>query len=355
MLISNNDQLADCIAKLKDDKFISIDTEFMRDKYYYPRLALIQIAGKNTAFAIDGLADINLDLLKPLLSKKSLVKVFHSCQQDLEVFYNYFGFIPSNIFDTQIALLFLGYKEQPSYETLIKDFLHRQLDKKLQFSDWLKRPLSDKHLKYAVDDVLFLQEVYPIILEKIEALNRLSWLKEECKSLEDNTQFYATEEELLRKFVTQLETEQLIHSCLKIIRMREKIAKKLDVSRNHILHDQDIITVLKFSGVPKKSKLSKTEIDEALATPETSEDKQIVEKVIKLSKLRKGEKVEKFMLIRKKLHEVAEAEKISPSLIATSDEIVKFANGIKKNIRFLSGWRKEVFGQAALQLMDRDL
>jgi ribonuclease D len=351
MLIQTNDQLIDCIAKLKDDKFIAIDTEFMRDKYYYPRLSLIQIGGEHISFAVDALSGVDLNLLKPLLSKKSLVKVFHSCQQDLEVLFNYFGFIPHNIFDTQIALLFLGYKDQPSYETLVRDFLHKQLDKQLQFSDWLLRPLSSEHLSYALDDVILLRQAYELILNKIVALGRLEWLKDECRLLENDTSFYATEADLLKKFVTQLENEDLIYSCLKILRLREKKAIAEDVARNHILHDQDIITILKFSGKPRKTKLTQAEIDEALATQNTSEDKSIIDKVIKLSKLRKGEKVESFMLIRKKLHEIAEKEKISPSLIATSDEIVKFANGIRKNVRFLSGWRKEVFGNHAAELV----
>ncbi len=344
MLVTHNDQLLEYISLLKDDKFITIDTEFMRDKYYYPKLSLIQIAGEKTSFAVDALSDIDISLLKSLLSKKSLIKVFHSCQQDLEVLFNYFGFIPKNIFDTQLALLFLGYKEPPSYETLVREYLDINLDKNLQYSDWLQRPLSEKHLKYAIDDVVLLYKAYPLIRNKITELERLNWLLEECKKLEEDSDFYASEGELLRKFTNTLESQEQLINCLKVLRLREKKAIELNIARNHVLHDQDIITILKFAGKPRKSILTRSEIDDSLSRPTTEDDLKIVEKVTKLSKLRKGEKVESFITLRKKLHEIAEREKISPSLIATSDEIVKFANGIKKNIRFLSGWRKKIFG-----------
>ncbi len=344
MLVTTDAQLEDCLTKLETDLYIAVDTEFMRDKYYYPKLSLIQIAGEKVSFAVDALATVNLDLLKPLFSRKGLVKVFHSCQQDLEVLFNSLGFVPKNIFDTQIALLFLGYKEPPSYEVLVRDFLKQNLDKNLQFSDWLQRPLSDKHLKYALDDVILLHQVFPIISSKIDGLGRKEWLKEECKVLEDNTDFYASEEELLRKFCTQLETKELLTDCLKILRLRERIAIDRNIARSLVLHDQDIITILKFSGKPRKAIISKSEIDTALSATVSEGDLQIIEKVTKMSKMRRGEKVEAFITLRKKLHEISERENISPSLIATSDEIVKFANGIRKNIRFLSGWRKKIFG-----------
>jgi ribonuclease D len=351
MLITDNYNLKQEVSKIMECDVIAIDTEFVREKTYYPKLSLIQIATRQTFFAVDALSDIDIKILKPLLQKKSIIKIFHSCKQDLEVLFNYFDVIPKNIFDTQIAAMLLGYNEPPSYETLITDFIGEKPDKKFQYSDWLQRPLLEDQLKYAYDDVILLLKAYPIILSKLDELNRLLWLKEECEALEAQTNFIATEEELLRKFVQQLDNQKQLFDCLKIIRLREQKAKNLNLNRARVLNDRNMITIIKFGGKPKDSKLSKSEIEEALNYANTEHDIKTVEKCQKLSKLRRSQKVETFLQLRKELHKVAENQKIAPSLIATSDEIVKFANGIKKNIRFLSGWRKNIFGNIALELI----
>jgi len=351
MLVTDNNTLQNLISRIENDKFITIDTEFMRDKFYYPKLSLIQIGGEATHFAVDALSDIDLNLLKPLLSNQNIIKVLHSCKQDLEIFYNTFRFIPPNLFDSQIALQLLGYKDSPSYETLIRDFLNIEISKKLQFSEWLQRPLSDQQIEYALKDVSYLHSAYPKVAQKLKDLNRTDWLNEECTTLENDTNFYTSELDLLKKFVSTLENRNLVEKCLKILRLREVTAKKLNKTRNYILHDQDIITILKFNGLPNKSKLSQDEISNALDAPLSSDDHEVIDKAIAISKYRRGEKVESFLHLRKLLHKTAEEEQISPTLIATSDEIVKFSNGIHKKIRFLSGWRKEVFGLKAMKLV----
>ena len=183
-LIKTNEELVDVCKSISEEKFITIDTEFIREKTYWSKLCLIQICTHNKEIIIDPLEN-NIDL-KPfikILNKKSILKILHSGRQDIEIFYKISGKIPKPIFDTQIAAMVCGFGESVGYEKLVDKILNKKIDKSSRFSNWAKRPLTKKQLKYAIGDVTHLFEIYPILNKEIEEKGRTSWLKDELKIL----------------------------------------------------------------------------------------------------------------------------------------------------------------------------
>src|SRR3990172_80441 len=184
-LITTSKDLKAFCASLKKAEFITADTEFIRERTFWARLCLIQVAGPDGAFAIDPLAEgIDLAPLYDLFQDKKILKVFHACRQDLEIFFKEMnGKLPAPVFDTQIAAMVCGFGEQVSYEVLVNSLLKKQLDKSSRFTDWAQRPLTAKQLKYALADVTYLRTIYQKLIAKIEKQKRGSWIKDEFKNL----------------------------------------------------------------------------------------------------------------------------------------------------------------------------
>ena len=185
-LIADSAELAALCKRLARADYITVDTEFMREKTFWAKLCLIQLAGPDDVAAIDPLAE-GLDL-KPffgLLSNKKILKVVHGARQDIEIFYHLTGQIPLPLFDTQVAAMVCGFGDQVAYETLVSRLAHQHLDKTSRFTDWSLRPLTEKQLTYALGDVTYLRTVYEALRERIEADGRAAWLDEELATLTD--------------------------------------------------------------------------------------------------------------------------------------------------------------------------
>ena len=169
--------------RISDAPFIAVDTEFMRETTYWPKLCLVQVAAPALSAVIDPLAEgIDLAPLLALLTDERIDKVFHAARQDVEIFYN-LGVIPQPLFDTQIAGMAAGFGEQIAYDALVRQMLKVELDKSSRFTDWARRPLSDSQLTYALADVTHLAELYPILRERLEKAGRLAWVMEEMGAL----------------------------------------------------------------------------------------------------------------------------------------------------------------------------
>ena len=180
-LIKDDNSFRKFINSCLDEKIISIDTEFVRNKTFYPKLCLLQIGTSKGSFAIDPNEITNLLLFKKILRNKNLLKIFHSPRQDIEIFFNLFGTLPNNIFDTQIAYSFISQEYQISYEKLVLKFLKIKLDKTFQYYDWSLRPINQNQLTYALNDVYYLRKLYFKIKQKLKSKNRLDWAIEESK------------------------------------------------------------------------------------------------------------------------------------------------------------------------------
>ena len=241
-LISNDNSFRRIINSCLDEKIISIDTEFVRNKTFYPELCLLQIGTSTGSYAIDPNKITNLLLLKKILRNKNILKIFHSPRQDIEIFFNLFGLLPKNIFDTQIAYSFISQEYQISYEKIVLNILKIKLDKSFQYNDWTLRPISQNQLNYALNDVYYLRKIYFKIKDKLKIKNRFDWAIEESKTYL-NKKLYLNSPENYWKNIYPSKTKHLsLYKLKKIFEWREKKCINFNVSRKLVFSDKDLIT-----------------------------------------------------------------------------------------------------------------
>ena len=182
-LIETTEELNSALSKLSDAEFVAIDTEFMRENTYYPKLCLVQLSAAGTTLCVDPLVpDIDMSALYNLMQNPSIIKVFHAGRQDLEIFVHLTGQVPFPIYDTQIAAMVCGFGDQVGYDRLVQHYTGRTIDKSSRFTNWMERPLTDRQVKYAADDVKYLIEIKNILIKKLESLGRDQWFSEELSN-----------------------------------------------------------------------------------------------------------------------------------------------------------------------------
>lgn len=360
MLITDNNTLKQYCNKALREEIIAFDTEFMRDKTYYPTLSLVQVATKDTTFAVDMLLGLDYSPLKDLLSAEHLLKVIHSARQDLELLYNFFGFIPQNLFDTQIAALFLGYKDSPSFETLVSGFLDKKVNKELQFSDWLARPLSEEQLKYALIDANLLYELFFAIKEHLTSLNRYTWVLDESNLIKCGSKFIPTIESMLNKFTNFINKELDLFRCYNLLSWREEKAKLLNVPRGHVIKDDILIQLsqkkpdsieklIKFKVRPSLGEENLLEILELLKLEGMAgSEEEIIKRCLNSKKSNYISKSNLYFMLKILVEVISKQLSIHEQLLATTSDILLFAN--EKDSKVLHGWRKEAIGNNMLAL-----
>ncbi len=240
--IDTQEKLLSLCQQLSKSDFLALDTEFIRQSTYYPILALLQICDGQEVAIIDPIAIRDLSPLMPILYNKEITKVFHSARQDMEIFYYLNQSVPQPIFDTQIAAAVLGYGEQIGYAPLVQQLLDIDLDKSQTRTDWLKRPLSKKQMDYAVNDVLYLAQVYPLQKKKLDDLGRSHWLDKDFQHLASNASYCPTPETMWKKIKgsTRLKKQNL--AILKnIAAFREQLAIKQNRPRRRVISDDTLL------------------------------------------------------------------------------------------------------------------
>ena len=350
--------------------YVTVDTEFMRDKTYYAKLCLIQLAypekGKDSCAPIDPLAQkISLQPFFDLLANENVVKVFHSGRQDLEIFFNKTGVLPRPIFDTQIAAMVCGFGDQVAYETLVNQIVEKRIDKSSRFTDWSKRPLSDKQINYALSDVTFLRTIYENLSEELNSSQRLSWVKEEFDILKDPKTYSTDPDQSWKRIKLRRKDGDFVKIIKSISSFRENEAQKRDLPRGHILKDEELIQIA--SQRPKKIEdLYNSRLpSKALKTEWIA--KGII-KCVESSKLLPDEPIEEYQYIPLSASQLALVEllkvllkfnaschKVATKLIASSKDIEMIARHEKPNVRALEGWRFEIFGEDALKLKNGEI
>ena len=235
-------QLEKICKTLQKQSFITVDTEFIRERTFYPRLCLIQIGAGKKAWVIDALSsDIDLTPLFQVFLNKSVIKVFHACRQDLEIFYHLMHEMPSPVFDTQVGAMVGGYPDNIGYQRLVEDFLHIKLDKGMRVTDWAHRPLTKEQEKYALHDVVELKDVYVKMMDEICKNNRLDWIQEEMQNLVDPKSYELDAVHLMDKMRIPCQESSKVHLCARLCEWREEWAKKLNLPRQYILSDNSLI------------------------------------------------------------------------------------------------------------------
>ena len=360
-VISSQSHLDHALATISQGTICAIDTEFLREKTYYPQLCLIQIAGNGIHFAIDPLTgDLDLSGLWALLQDEAITKVFHAGRQDIEIFFHLTGKVPANIFDTQIASMVCGLGDQVGYDKLVQHFLNKTIDKSSRFTDWSKRPLTDKQISYALDDVIYLEQIYPMILAQLEGENKLSWIEEEANILKATATYDVNINEIYKRIKIRTNKPVILNRLKTLAAFRETECQRRDLPRGRFLKDEtlmdlaatapkDVQAVSKIRGLgnQKSDWLAKqlvALIKQADATPK--------EQWPKLPEKKSQERAPAAVLemLRVLLKHVCDDAKIAPRLIASANDLEQLALSDDSSQPALQGWRYEVFGKQALAM-----
>lgn len=364
MITLNSDLKAFCERASAHD-YMSIDTEFMRDKTYFPKLCLMQIATPDEAVIVDPLADgIDLSPVFALLQKKSLTKVFHACRQDIEIFYLLSGKTPVNIFDTQIAAAVCGYGESVSYETLVNKIVGAEIDKSSRFSDWSQRPLSDQQLSYALSDVTHLRVIYTALKEQIEKAGRTSWIAEEHSKLTNPTLYQLDPIDAWKRLKYGNMRPKHLAALREMARWREIEARKANVPRGRIIKDEALVELAAI--LPRKeSDLSRMRsVDRSISTHKVTALMDCVATALALlpaeypqvkQHKKPSENITSAVAMLQLLLKVkSDIHGIAAPMIAGKDDLEDLALG-KADAPILQGWRYEIFGHKAQLLMQGKL
>ena len=365
--ITTTAALAEFCNELKGAPFIAVDTEFMRETTYWPKLCLIQVASPETEACIDPLAEgMDLSPLLDILRDPSVMKVFHAARQDVEIFNN-LGAMPTPLFDTQVAGMAAGFGEQIAYDALVRQMLKIELDKSSRFTDWARRPLSDAQLTYAVADVTHLATLFPILRDRLDNAGRLAWVEEEMKALNDPAAYDVDPEKAWRRLRPRKTAAKYLAVFKAVAAWRERTAQTRDQPRGRILKDEAIDELATqaptsleglntLRSVPKGFGGSKfgpdllAAIKAALADPEGYAP--VLDKAGPPPPASAGAVVE---LLKVLLKARAEEAGVASKLIATVSDLEKIAADDEANTPALVGWRREAFGLDALKIKRGEL
>ena len=337
-LIASTDALAEACARLSAHPFVTVDTEFMRETTYYPKLCLIQMAAPDgEGLLIDPLAEeLELGPFMDLMANEAVLKVFHSARQDLEIVWNLGGIVPRPLFDTQVAAMVCGYGDSVSYEQLVNDLAKARVDKSSRFTDWSRRPLSDAQLTYALSDVTHLVKVYEALSADLERTGRSEWLAEEMEVLTSPDTYRADPANAWKRLSGRMRKPKEIAVLMEVAAWREREAQDRDVPRSRVLKDEAVIDVA--TSQPR----SVEALGRLRSIPSGFERSRT-----------RGGGAALVELLKVLLKAVAEAERVAPKIIATVDDLEGIAEeGASADVAAMRGWRRRLFGDKAMALKE---
>ena len=354
-IIKDNNTLKKFCKKCINEKVLAIDTEFIRENTYYPILCLIQIASNSFSAVIDPLSEIDLQPVWEILSNQNILKVFHAGRQDIEIFFNLTGKIPTPVYDTQIAAMFCGLGDQVSYDGLVNNFLKLTISKESQFSNWLQRPLTNKQIDYALSDVNYLIKIYPLIKKTIKETNREDWVEKELACLSNKKIYDINPIEIWKKIKIKNPKREILNILKYLAEWREIECKKRNIPRNRLIRDEILVTlsqlkptnifsIKKIRGIPKS--LNDKDLNKILKIIKFSYEIE-PEKWPKIPKQRKKINVNKASLdlLKLLLTYCSQKSGLAEKLIADADELRLILDGQMKDLKVFKGWRNEIFGK----------
>jgi ribonuclease D len=361
-LIQTTDHLSQFCSRLARHDFVTVDTEFIREQTFWPKLCLIQLAGPGEEGIVDPL-ERNIDLAPfyALMANERVTKVFHAARQDLEIVWTQARLIPHPIFDTQVAAMVCGFGESVSYVNLVKQVTGRDLDKTSRFTDWARRPLTEKQLAYALGDVTHLRDVYKRLKAELEATGRLRWLDEEMASLTDARTYETRPEDAWRRLKLRVKNRKGLAVLMELAAWRERAAQAQDVPRNRVLRDEALYDIASQQPTETAQLSHLRSLSEGFAR--SARAKEIVEAVKRglardlktVPPLRDGaglppDKAATVELLRVLLKACAGRNRVAPRLIADADDLERLAMEDEPDVPALKGWRYELFGAEAQRL-----
>lgn len=365
--ITSTVELKDLCLRLEKAEFVTVDTEFLRDNTYYPKLCLVQVADDEGAHAIDPLADgLDLTPLMDLLANENVLKVMHACRQDMEIFYQMMGTLPAPIFDTQVAAMVCGFGDSVGYETLVTKIAKGQLDKSARYTDWSKRPLTKTQLSYAVGDVTHLRVIYRTLVAELEQTGRVSWVNEETAILRDPSIYTVEPDEAWLRLKVRTNKPRFLGILKALAAWRERQAQERDLPRNRVAKDETLFEIAahppkdlggldRIRSIPKgfsRSRAGKT-LMEALAEGMNMPEDDLP----KIERAKPRPATPPMADLLKVLLKIKSQEaKVAARMIASSTDLESWAaEPDKVDIKALHGWRYQIFGADAQKLMRGEL
>ncbi len=339
----------------------------MRESTYWPDLCLIQIASDTEEAIIDPLSkDLDMSALYDLMADTSVVKVFHAARQDIEIFFNLSGKVPTPLFDTQVAAMVCGFGEQISYSMLVQKITKTELDKSSRFTDWAKRPLSEKQLNYAIGDVTHLRDIYKRLKNDLEKSNRSSWLDEEMKLLTSKETYDIQPVDAWKRMKMRVKSRKALGILMELAAWREKLAQSANIPRGRVLKDDALFDIA--NQAPKNTK----DLGQLRAVSEgfarSDKGKQVISAIERgkakdldsIPPLKKGTPLDAQAmaiceLLRVLLKAIAANNGVAPKMIASTNDLEKLALSDEADIPALNGWRYELFGLPALRIKRGEL
>lgn len=365
-LISDTAALSAACDRLATHPFVTVDTEFLRETTYYPKLCLIQLASPDEAVLVDPLApDLDLAPFFGLMVNENVVKVFHAARQDLEIVWLLGRVLPAPLFDTQVAAMVCGYGDSVGYEQLANDLAKARIDKSSRFTDWSRRPLTEAQLSYAESDVTHLRDIYLALKADLDASGRESWVAEEMSVLTSPATYEVKPENAWQRLKGRIRKPRELPNLMEIAAWREREAQTRDVPRQRVLKDDALMDIVQrgprsvealaeLRSVPNGFERSRNGA-EVLAAIERAA--AIDPKTLPRLERERGRPTNAAVLdlLKVLLKAVADAERVAPKIIASSDDLDAIASDDLADVPALQGWRRGVFGEKALALKNGSL
>jgi ribonuclease D len=360
-LISTTEQLTDACARLARHPVITVDTEFLRETTFYPLLCVVQLASADEAVVVDALATgIDLAPLFALMADENVLKVFHAARQDIEIFWHRARIVPHPIFDTQVAAMVLGYGDSIAYDQLVERITGHRPDKTHRFTDWSRRPLTQEQMHYAISDVTHLRDVFAALDADLKKRSRSDWVSEEMEVLTSPNTYDVHPERAWERLKTRVRKPKELAVLMEVAAWREQEAQSRDVPRSRVLKDDavgDVAThaptslekLATLRSLPKGFDRSKWGAEIVAAVQRgLARDPQTLPKLDKPRNNSNGTAI--VELLKVLLRMTSERHAVAAKVIATVDDLEQIATDDNADVGALRGWRRELFGEAALAL-----
>lgn len=366
LLIDTNEALEEFVEACMKSPYLAIDTEFLREKTYYPKTCLIQIGIEGRIAIIDPFPITNLRALARPLTDPGILKIFHACTQDMEIILRETGVLPAPVFDTQIAATLLGKNQQASYALLVSQYCNVELAKKDSFTDWSRRPLSPSQVQYAADDVLYLPEIHRKMVEALTEKDRLDWLSDSFEELSQPDKYlvdpYLRYKKLKR--VNQLKPRQLA-AAREFAAWRELKAQSRNIPRKWVVSDEQIVEACRREACTLDELFMVRGMREALRTNDAREVIACIKKGLECpkdqlpalqNKTKSEANVDAIVDVLSGIaRKCAKENDIAPQTLASHAELTKLARGHHDDCEILKGWRAHILGNQLLDFLKGDL
>jgi len=360
MMINTTNDLKELCERLSEEDFVAVDTEFIREHTFWPIVCLIQIASLKEAHCIDPLAkDMDMTPLFDLMSNEKVLKVFHAGRQDLEIFYQMMGHLPSPIFDTQVGCMVCGLGDNAAYQNLVSHYLKRNIDKSLRFTDWSHRPLTEKQMLYALSDVTHLAEAYVLMRKELNKSKRMPWIESEIARLLDESTYQYEPQDAWKRLRYTSAPPRFLGVVRALCAWREEKAKRLNRPRKHILKDEVLMEIAALAPTTKEGLGSLRSVPHPLFKDgEAQKILSIIADALKLpeDQLPVLERGPKLNATQKNIREVlylvlaivSEDTGVSQKLLISNEDLDWLSTTDTPDIPAMKGWRFKLFGKKAL-------